>query len=373
MNEIRTNIANFFINLRGWRTNRHIIVIESDDWGSIRMPSREVYDKCLKAGYPVNKNEYEQYDSLLSEDDLEVLFGVLTSFKDRDGTNPIITANCVVANPDFDKIKADNYNRYHFELITETFKRYPNHSGNFKLWAEAIDKKILFPQYHCREHLNVSLFMDALVRGDPDVHFGFENMMPGCIIRKSGNWVNPYVEALRYSTKEDKRNKLSIFLNGLDIFEILFGFRSESIIPPNFLWSPDFNKDVVSKGVKYIQGRRKMVEPNPDGNDRYHVHNLGQVVPFGLKSLVRNVLFEPSMYRLYIKDPVDRCLNDISIAFSMKKPAIISSHRLNYVGFIDKKNRDRTIKMLEEILRISLLKWPKLEFMNSAQLARMMK
>jgi len=31
------------VNIPGWRTNRKIVVIESDDWGSVRMPSREVY------------------------------------------------------------------------------------------------------------------------------------------------------------------------------------------------------------------------------------------------------------------------------------------------------------------------------------------
>ena len=88
----------------GWRTNFKIIVIESDDWGSIRMPSREVYKKCLNAGYRVDKNPYERYDSLLSQKDLELLFDLLIQFRDRNGNHPIITANCVVANPDFEKI-----------------------------------------------------------------------------------------------------------------------------------------------------------------------------------------------------------------------------------------------------------------------------
>ena len=32
-------------NMFGWRTKRHLVVIESDDWGTIRMPSREVYEE----------------------------------------------------------------------------------------------------------------------------------------------------------------------------------------------------------------------------------------------------------------------------------------------------------------------------------------
>ena len=103
-------------NIKGWKTNRKIVVIESDDWGSIRMPSTEVYLKCLAAGYPVDKNPYERFDSLASEEDLDMLFNVLTQFKDINNKNPQITANCVVANPDFEKIKNDKFEKYYFEL-----------------------------------------------------------------------------------------------------------------------------------------------------------------------------------------------------------------------------------------------------------------
>jgi hypothetical protein len=123
-------------NIKGWRTNRKIIVIESDDWGSIRMPSKEVYNKSINNGYKVNLNPYERYDSLASEEDLTLLFDLLSKFKDKNGNHPIITANCVVANPDFDKIEESDFSQYHYELITETFKKYPKHSNNFNLWLE---------------------------------------------------------------------------------------------------------------------------------------------------------------------------------------------------------------------------------------------
>ena len=61
------------------------------------MPSPEVYKKCLRAGYPVDKIVYERYDSLASEEDLEMLFDLLSSYKDARGNHPLITANCLVA------------------------------------------------------------------------------------------------------------------------------------------------------------------------------------------------------------------------------------------------------------------------------------
>ena len=51
-----TNRTMKFINeRRGWKTDRKIVVIESDDWGSIRMPRREVYEMSLKKGYRVDR------------------------------------------------------------------------------------------------------------------------------------------------------------------------------------------------------------------------------------------------------------------------------------------------------------------------------
>jgi hypothetical protein len=362
--------SSYLLNIRGWRTDRKIVVIESDDWGSVRMPSKEVYEKCFKTGYPVDKNCYERYDSLLSQDDLELLFELLIGFRDKNGNHPVITANCLVANPNFKKIKQDNFEIYHYELITETFKRYPKHANNFKLWQEGMKSKIFFPQYHGREHLNVSLFMDALRRGDRDVHFGFENQMPGSIPRGSFDKENVYVKATKYSTLKDKEEKLAIFLEGLELFEKLFGYRSETIIPPNYTWSPDFNKAVFDKGVMTFQGNCKMVEPVPGSNPKYHTIYFGKKNKLGQTYLVRNSVFEPSMFKLRIKDPVGKCLSDMAIAFRMNKPSVITSHRINYVGYIDETNRDRTLKMLSQLFTIALNRWPEIEFMTSDHLGK---
>jgi hypothetical protein len=41
---LRDILGKYYINLRGWKTKRKIVVIESDDWGSIRMPSPESFN-----------------------------------------------------------------------------------------------------------------------------------------------------------------------------------------------------------------------------------------------------------------------------------------------------------------------------------------
>jgi hypothetical protein len=360
-----------FSNLRGWRTNRKIVVIESDDWGSIRMPSPEIYEKCLKAGYRVDLNPYEHYDSLASQEDLTLLFDLLYTFKDKNGNYPVITANCVVANPDFKKIREDNYENYYYELITETFKRYPKHRNNFELWKQGLAEKVFFPQFHAREHLNVSLFMDALQKGDKDVHWGFGNEMPGSIRKSIGRNGNHFMEASLFHSISDKNKKLEIYLDGLELFEKLFGYQSESIIPPNYTWSNDYNVMVAKKGVQYIQGLRKMREPVPGQKPKFNHRFLGDVNKHNQISLVRNCFFEPTL--IPNTDAVKQCLSDISIAFLMSKPAIISMHRVNFVGFIDPTNRDRNLNALGSLLSEIVKKWNDVEFFNSSQLGHIIR
>ena len=359
-------------NLQGWNTKRKIIVIESDDWGSIRMPSKETYEKCLKDGYHVNKTVYERYDSLASEEDLEMLFDLLSSFRDINGNHPVVTANCVVKNPDFEKIKADGFNIYHNEIITRTFSKYPKHSNCFNLWQQGIRSNIFYPQYHGREHLNVSLFMEDLRRGVPEALYAFNNQMPGCIKKGHENIGNDYIEATKYNSDKDKEDKLKIFLNGLEVFENLFGYKSRSMIAPNYIWSPDFDKSVFDKGIEYFQGIRKICEPGNKRKPIYHSHFLGQENYLGQKYLIRNAFFEPSLARINKDFTVKSCISDISAAFGMKKPAIISSHRVNFVGFIDPVNRDTSLVLFKELLSVALKKWPDIEFLTSVQLGELL-
>ena len=65
--------------------------------------------------------------------------------------------------------------------------------------------------------------------------------------------------------------------------------------------------------------------------------------------LIRNCHFEPAGNRKI--QHVNIALKQIEKAFLLKKPALISSHRVNYIGSIVEKNRDDNIQMLEELIK----------------------
>lgn len=50
LKKIKDNITRYILNIPGWRSDRKIVVIESGAWGSVRMPSKILYEKLLKGG-----------------------------------------------------------------------------------------------------------------------------------------------------------------------------------------------------------------------------------------------------------------------------------------------------------------------------------
>src|SRR5690606_13390470 len=92
-------------NIPGWRTNRKLLVIESDDWGTIRMPNQDVLELARSYMPTITNNDFYRYDTLAKRQDLDDLFGVLHSVTDVHGRHAVVTPFCNVANPDFESIK----------------------------------------------------------------------------------------------------------------------------------------------------------------------------------------------------------------------------------------------------------------------------
>lgn len=361
----KKNLVHNLLNIPGWRTKRKIVVLESDDWGSIRMPSGDVFNKFLSKGFSLSDSVYNKLDTLESDDDLYRLYEVLESYRDSSGKNPVITGNVVVGNPDFEKIKQSDFNEYYYEPVSRTFERYPGREKALSLWLEGAKKGIFHPQYHSREHVNVTRWMDALRRKSPEIMFSFEN---GTTFSGEGDY--NFMEVLDYNSPDEIDVLIQSLQGGLDLFEEIFGFRSKSFIPPCYTWDSNIEKSMAEGGVKFIQGIIIQSIPTGSfGNYKKKYHFLGSRNSFGQYFLVRNCFFEPSLINR--NDPVGECLRRISIAFRWNKPAIIGSHRINYMGSLNKKNRTDNLYLLNELLSSIIKIWPDVEFMSSDRLGEL--
>ena len=354
----KTTIGRNLINSLGLKAHKKIVIIESDDWGAIRMPSKETYKYLLDKAYINPKDPFLKYDGMESSEDLQFLFETLNSVKDSENQSAKFTANVIVANPNFNLIKADNFQNYHYELVTETFKKYPKHKESFRYWIEGREHDLFIPQLHGREHVNVFKWLGSLQANEPNFIDAFERSMYA---------VNSNVAAaLNYTDEQSKNSLETIIQEGSDIFRGLFGNISESFIAPNYTWDDSVEKTLKKEGILFLQGSHIQNKPTLTSKQKIIYHYTGQKNKFNQTYLVRNCLFEPSVSSQI--DYVSVCLKHIENAFFWRKPAIISSHRLNYVGYLDENNRDRNLRQLEILLKNIVKRWPDVVFMSTPDL-----
>lgn len=368
INKILRNISN----IPGWTTNRKIIVIESDDWGSIRMSSPDSFHKLKQSGIPVHKNHYTSNDALESNEDMEYLLELLTKYKDANNRNIVMTGLNIVANPDFDSIRKNHYQDYVYESFVETCSKYPKHDRVYKLWKTAIDQNLFVPSFHGREHLNIQRWMGELQKGCESTILAFNNCISGISIGVNGVKIPNYQAAFDIDTQESIKYQKEVITNGLDLFEKLFGFRSKFFVPPNGPFNNQLEKIAKNSGIKYIGTSKIHSEPLGQNKFKKHFRYVGKRSKDGLIYMTRNAFFEPCSFKnSKSKDWVDSCLNEIKIAFRWKKPAIISSHRVNYVGWLNEKNRTKGLRELDELLFQIIKYWPTAEFMTSSELGNL--
>jgi predicted glycosyl hydrolase (DUF1957 family) len=154
-------------------------------------------------------------------------------------------------------------------------------------------------------------------------------------------------------------------MQGLDLFEEQFGFKSKSFIANNYVWANELNETLKDYGIEHFQTMKYQLLPNEKNYKKEMIRR-----PFGSKNDIgqtyspRNCAFEPTEFdhdHLYTLKQIDR-------AFLYKKPAIISTHRINFVGGLDKRKRNENLLELDKLLKKIIERWPEVKFLSTDQL-----
>ena len=366
---IKSLITRNLINIPGWRTKRKLVIIESDDWGGVRMASKDAYNYFLTKGLPVDKCPYNSYDALECNEDLESLFEVLGSVKDSNGNPAVLTANAVMANPDFEKIRESGFQKYYYEPFTKTLERYPSHDRVYNLYKKGINEKLFKPQFHGREHLNVARWMRALQGGDSYAHVAFKWNMFSLYTGINSCCRSEYLDAFSVASLEEQLQLRTIVASGLELFLQLMSYQSRSCIAPCYTWNSDVEEVLSYHGVRALQGIIIQLVPvyGAEGLQKKRFHYTGQRNQQAQCYLVRNCFFEPILTNG--TNPLHDCLARIQTAFAWHRPAIISTHRLNYMGFLQPLNRAQNLNHLKRLLLAITTRWPDVEFLSSDQLS----
>ena len=362
MKTINNHLRAFDINRFGENENIKKVIIQSDDWGGIRLPPKPKLTKNLINNFNLNLSPYTKFDTLANSSDLTALMNVLTSVKDHRGKHPIFTFNTVASNPNFKKIRQDNFKNLHVEHFTSTLNRYYPSENVFDVWQQAMNEGLITPQFHGRVHVNAHHWLKALVEGDQKIMVAFNNGFWGIPTENYRSRVGLNLQATydALHTEELVSHRNSIF-RGLEDFKDIFDFYATSFIPNNYVFSEVSLLPILkANGIDTLQGMKYHVEPRfNDSKPRLIRRRNGYYN--GFKIQVRNCVFEPSLEKSK-SNVVQKCLAQISNSFLLKKPAIISSHRLNYIGSLHQANRDENLCLLEELFRQIVSRWHDVEF-----------
>ena len=351
----------------GKKVHQKIVIFESDDWGSNRIASKEDYEKLIKEGILTdNCSVYDKCDTIARPKDLELLFEVLSSVKDSEGHNAIITPFFTPVNPDFDKIRNSNYTVYYYETFLQTLAKQGLDREVLNLWKQGIDSNLIDIEYHGREHLCVPLWMQYLQGGKGKEAFKYH------FYTIHDNFLPHVVDAFRptlYFNDEDQKLFLGKTISeGLDILNETLNAKPFVFAPANGVSHSFFDEILAQKGIILIHNSKRF---EPDGHGGGMTVNIRSMKnEFGQFYYNRNCLFEPVQVSY---DPVDFCLAQIEGAFNWHKAAIISTHRVNYIGSIIPKNRELGLSQLERLLKAIIVKWPDVVFKSSKDYAKMIK
>lgn len=364
-----TTIKNNLVNIPGWRTRRKIVVFESDDWGMVRMTSKKAYYRLKRKGYPIGQSIYNKYDRIESDEDILGLMEVLNSVKDKRNKPAKFTLNNIVANPDFPKIKEDRYENYTYEPFTKSLERYSDSSNVMRLYQEGIQNQLFQPQFHGREHLQVNNWLKKLQNQEAAFIDAFEEGMYTINAEENNTCLKECLDGMSTYSDTDFSLVTKSISEGICLFKKIWGFTSCSVIAPCYTWHSNIEPCFKENGISYIQGARAQREPLPNYQKRIKRHFQGQKSPSGLIYLIRNVHFEQAQNENI--DWVDSAMNEIKTAFRWNKPAIVSSHRVNYIGTLDPENRSRNLRLLGNLLKNIVKNYPEVEFMSSDELGNL--
>jgi len=340
----------------GWRSQRPILVIESDDWGAEHIPGPKAL-AAIKAvdGFPAES--VSNFDSLETAEDVERLCDVLNSCEDGDKKPAVITANFVMANPDYSAIRENDFRVFKPKLIDEGWNHEADGQALWREYRAGIENNLIVPQLHGIVHFCPDEWLQRLRQADAVSLKAFDWKMIGEHEDAAGIGIQSMAPIYHADAKVIKQ----LVNDGAQAFKRIFGMDSITTIAPCYGWrSPETEQAFLAHNIRVMQSRE--YQHLPGGNVK--LHYTGERGPGGMLYLVRNCMLEP----ISAGTTVEQCISQIVWAFEHNFPAILCSHRINYTSRVATEVRDKGLAVLNSVLKQVKEKYSDVEFLSSDEL-----
>ncbi len=280
---------------------------------------------------------------------------VLKRHHDASGRNPNLGMNFIVANLDFAKMSADDFQQIHLLPLAEGVPQCWRRPGLLEGYREGIADGVFTAALHgsthfCRSAMERELAHDgeraSLVRtlwqaGTPYIHWrmpwiGYEYWDPG----------KPEDE--RFLSADEQLALIGYSVGG---FAKLFATLPRSACAPGYRADDNTHRAWAQHGIHVAQNGPGT--PLPPHFDRHQILNLS-----------RTVEFEPCTDKAF---SVEACVRQAETCFELGIPAIVSVHSINFHSAVS-DFRSRTLPRLDEFWSLLEAAHPDLLYLHDEDL-----
>lgn len=307
-----------------WRRIK-AVVFESDDWGLCAWSPDEQAHRVLTDTPAFRSPAGQAYgrSTLESAGDVERLVATLLEFRGGDGFPPVWQANTVVASPDYARLKPPLFEADALPLLFHP--EAPSRWQRPGLWTRVRDAReagVWWPELHGLTHLPEHAWLTALRRNRTDARRAFDQQSPVCEAVEASGELDPT------EPRELRERNLA---RAVLAFERLFGRMPLSLCPPDYRWDDAIEEDAEKIGITTWQGR---AERNPGPIPMLHrmTRKLRWQAERGVRFyLPPRIAFEPrGAVNGSTRVGVAGVHRRVHEAWAAGRPAVVSTHRLNY-------------------------------------------
>lgn len=301
------------------------VVLESDDWGLCAWVPDEQAHRVL-AGQPAFRSEPGQRygrSTLESAADVKRLEGVLLEFRGGDGLPPVWQANTIVAAPDYERLVPPMFEVEGLPVVgLDALPARWRRPGLLDSYRHAEAAGVWCAELHGLHHLPETAWLHALRRGQHEARAAHEQHSPICAAVESSG---------EYDAAEPQEVRARVLRDALARFTALFGRAPGSFCPPDYRFDEWLEGEAESLGLTTLQGK-----PEQSGSRWTALRRrwLGMQFPHtnGVRFyLPPRIAFEPrGGAAAHGPVGIEAAHAAARDAWKAGRPAIVSSHRLNY-------------------------------------------
>lgn len=304
------------------------VVFESDDWGACEVAATPA-DAAIVADVweELHGRRREVHATLETPGDLALLYDLLAAHPGADGLPAVFTAFVSVANPDFPAIRASGFERYADLAADEAVPHRWQRGDLVGAWREGIRRGVFAPEYHANLHHTSPVRWLERLRSSGPVGEAARRLFDLEVYCQGEHL--PEFEGLSLD------EEFAWHETGMARFERICGYRPAAAITSDAypetetLWALLGVRTICLKSCRVNSGQ-VVVYPTKPWNNQDPAVPIGACHPrLDVAYLTRNVFLESAGRP---EQSARVAAEVIRARWAEGEPAVISTHRANYVS-----------------------------------------